>query len=204
MTLAIGLTGGIASGKTTTANIFKQSFNIDLIDADLVARSIVTPGSDNLEAIKEYFGTNIITTQGHLDRRQLREAIFSSPKKKMWLERLLHPAIKEKMKEHLSVVSSPYCLLVIPLLLESGWRDLCDRVLVIDVDENIQLLRTAYRDKIPMDQARKILLAQASRQQRINIADEVISNNKSYPILLNEIKKINEKYLEIASGDRWK
>ncbi|WP_139299087.1 dephospho-CoA kinase, partial [Vibrio vulnificus] len=145
MALVIGLTGGIASGKTTVANLFQQHFAIDIVDADIVARQVVAPGSAGLAAIVDHFGADILTREGELDRGQLRQRIFAHAEEKQWLNALLHPMIRRKMIEDLAQVSSPYALLVVPLLVENQLQTLCDRVLVVDVEEKTQLQRTMDR-----------------------------------------------------------
>ncbi len=195
MTLVIGLTGGIASGKTTVANLFKQQFKIDIVDADIVAREVVEPGTPGLNAIIEHFGKGIIHDNQTLNRTKLRERIFSNPEEKTWLNNLLHPIIREKMVDELKQVTSDYALLVVPLLIENKLDSLCDRVLVVDVEPNTQISRTMKRDNVSEQQAQAILASQASRQQRLDIADDVIKNNPDDPELLHQITELHEKYL---------
>lgn len=157
MAFVIGLTGGIASGKTTVANLFKQQFKIDIVDADIVAREVVEPGTPGLNAIIEHFGADIVRDDQTLDRAKLREKIFSNPEEKAWLNGLLHPMIREKMIEDLEQVTSDYALLVVPLLVENKLDSLCDRVLVVDVDPQTQISRTVKRDNVSEEQANAIL-----------------------------------------------
>ncbi|MDF4367662.1 dephospho-CoA kinase, partial [Vibrio parahaemolyticus] len=171
--MVIGLTGGIASGKTTVANLFKQQFKIDIVDADIVAREVVEPGTPGLNAIIEHFGYDIVREDQTLDRAKLREKIFSNSDEKAWLNALLHPIIREKMIEDLQQVTSEYALLVVPLLVENKLDSLCDRVLVVDVEPNTQISRTMKRDNVNEEQARAILASQASREQRLTLADDV-------------------------------
>ncbi len=195
MALVIGLTGGIASGKTTVANLFKQQFKIDIVDADIVAREVVEPGTPGLNAIIEHFGNDIVRDDQMLDRAKLRERIFSNSEEKAWLNKLLHPIIREKMIEDLQQVTSEYALLVVPLLIENKLDSLCDRVLVVDVDPETQVSRTMKRDNVSEEQAKAILASQASRQQRLDIADDVVKNNPDDPELLHQITELHEKYL---------
>ncbi len=195
MALVIGLTGGIASGKTTVANLFKQQFKIDIVDADIVAREVVEPDTPGLNAIIEHFGNDIVRDDQMLDRAKLRERIFSNSEEKAWLNNLLHPIIREKMIEDLQQVTSEYALLVVPLLIENKLDSLCDRVLVVDVDPETQVSRTMKRDNVSEEQAKAILASQASRQQRLDIADDVIKNNPDDPELLHQITELHEKYL---------
>ncbi len=198
MALVIGLTGGIASGKTTVANLFKQQFKIDIVDADIVAREVVEPGTPGLKAIIEHFGNDIVRDDQMLDRAKLRERIFSNPEEKAWLNNLLHPIIREKMLEDLRTVTSDYALLVVPLLIENQLDSLCDRVLVIDVEPDTQISRTMKRDNVSEEQARAILASQASRQQRLDMADDVVKNNPDDHDLLLQITDLHEKYLAMC------
>ncbi|EMD77884.1 dephospho-CoA kinase [Vibrio diabolicus E0666] len=198
MALVIGLTGGIASGKTTVANLFKQQFKIDIVDADIVAREVVEPGTPGLNAIIEHFGHDIVREDQTLDRAKLREKIFSNSDEKAWLNALLHPIIREKMIEDLQQVTSEYALLVVPLLVENKLDSLCDRVLVVDVEPNTQISRTMKRDNVSEEQARAILASQASREQRLALAHDVVKNNPSDPDLLLQITDLHEKYLAMC------
>ncbi|WP_274790538.1 dephospho-CoA kinase [Vibrio harveyi] len=198
MAFVIGLTGGIASGKTTVANLFKQQFKIDIVDADIVAREVVEPGTPGLNAIIEHFGTDIVRDDQTLDRAKLREKIFSNPEEKAWVNGLLHPMIREKMIEDLEQVTSDYALLVVPLLVENKLDSLCDRVLVVDVEPQAQISRTVKRDNVSEEQAKAILASQASREQRLALADDVVKNNPDDPDLLLQITDLHEKYLAMC------
>ncbi|EKO3810005.1 dephospho-CoA kinase [Vibrio harveyi] len=198
MAFVIGLTGGIASGKTTVANLFKQQFKIDIVDADIVAREVVEPGTPGLNAIIEHFGTDIVRDDQTLDRAKLREKIFSNPEEKAWVNGLLHPMIREKMLEDLEQVTSDYALLVVPLLVENKLDSLCDRVLVVDVEPQTQISRTVKRDNVSEEQAKAILASQASREQRLALADDVVKNNPDDPDLLLQITDLHEKYLAMC------
>ncbi len=202
MALVVGLTGGIASGKTTVANLFQQHFAIDIVDADIVARQVVAPGSAGLTAIVEHFGADILTCEGELDRGQLRQRIFAHSEEKQWLNALLHPMIRRKMIEDLAQVSSPYALLVVPLLVENQLQTLCDRVLVVDVEEKTQLQRTMDRDGVDEQQVRAILKAQASRHERLALADDVIKNESKDQDLLQQITDLHQKYLAMSKQNR--
>ncbi|HFQ5212824.1 TPA: dephospho-CoA kinase [Vibrio vulnificus] len=202
MALVIGLTGGIASGKTTVANLFQQHFAIDIVDADIVARQVVAPGSAGLATIVDHFGADILTREGELDRGQLRQRIFAHAEEKQWLNALLHPMIRRKMIEDLAQVSSPYALLVVPLLVENQLQTLCDRVLVVDVEEKTQLQRTMDRDGVDEQQVRAILKAQASRHERLAFADDVIKNESKDQDLLQQITDLHQKYLAMSKQNR--
>ncbi|MEL6114469.1 dephospho-CoA kinase [Photobacterium sp. SP02] len=197
MTLVVGLTGGIGSGKTTVANLF-ANYGIDIIDADLIARDVVAPGSAGLKAIAERLGNDILLTDGQLNRSKLREAIFNEPALKAWLDSLLHPMIRQQMKQDINKATSPYCLLVVPLMVENQLQAMTDRVLVIDVREDIQIARTTVRDKVNDDQVRKILAAQATREQRLAAADDVIDNNGDSHQLRGEVARLHQQYLLLS------
>lgn len=200
--LVVGLTGGIASGKTTVANLFQQHFAIDIIDADIIARQVVEPGTPGLAAIIEHFGSGILDDTGQLNRSALRERVFSTPSDKEWLNHTLHPLINDRMLAQIQQISSPYGLLVVPLLVENQLQSMVDRVLVVDVDEESQLMRTMARDQVTQQQAQAILAAQATRAQRLAIADDVINNDKDNRQLLSLITKLHQKYLAISRVNR--
>lgn len=198
MALVIGLTGGIASGKTTVANLFQQQFGIEVVDADVVAREVVEPCSAGLNAIVERFGNQILTPQGSLDRAQLREIIFSQPNEKQWINALLHPMIRQRMQHQLQQVQSPYALLVIPLMVENNLQSLANKVIVVDVEPEIQIARTMHRDGVDAKQAESILASQATREQRLAIADYVIKNSTENQKLLPQITELHQKFLEMS------
>ncbi len=194
MTIIIGLTGGIGSGKSTVADLFAQK-GIDIIDADIIAREVVAPNTVGLEAIVARYGQKILTPQGYLDRSTLREKIFSNPEEKAWIDQLLHPKILQEMKDISAQTRSHYCLWVAPLLIETNLHKLCDRVLVVDLEEKIQITRTANRDKISTEQVKKILTAQASRRDKLAYADDIIHNNAGIEALNQQVNTLHDQYL---------
>ena len=195
----VAITGGIGSGKTTVANQF-AALGIEVVDADLIAREVVEPGTPALTAIASHFGPGILDEQGRLDRRALRERIFSDPAAKSWLNALLHPIIRSEMLRQCAAVSSPYCLLVVPLLVENRLTELADRVLVIDVDEATQIERTCHRDGVSREQAQAILASQASRSERLAMADDVLDNQSGTTETIRaRILALHETYLAFAS-----
>lgn len=202
MTFVIGLTGGIASGKTTVANLFHDHFSIGLVDADVVAREVVETGSKGLEALTEHFGETILQTDGNLDRAALRARIFTNEQEKQWVNNLLHPMIRERMQQQLASSTSPYTLLVVPLLIENQLQSMADRVLVVDVSEQTQIYRTMTRDGVPESQVRSILKAQADRKTRLMYADDVIDNNTDNAQLLSQVTELHQKYLALCGKDR--
>ncbi|CAK3994425.1 dephospho-CoA kinase [Vibrio crassostreae] len=201
MAIIIGLSGGIASGKTTVANLFNEHFNIDIVDADIVAREVVALGSNGLKQITEHFGESILLEDGTLNRSRLRELIFSNPKEKQWLNDLLHPMIREKIDSDLSKITSPYGLLVAPLLVENQMQGMTDRVLIVDVPAEVQIERTMSRDNVSREQVASILKSQASREQRLAVADDVIKNHTKNQELLPQITDLHQKYLAISAVD---
>ena len=195
----VAITGGIGSGKTTIANQFAE-LGIDVVDADVIAREVVESGTPALAAIADHFGPDVITPDGQLDRRRLREQVFSDPSAKAWLNALLHPLIRSEMQRQCAAARSPYCLLVVPLLVENKLTGLANRVLVVDVDEATQIERTCRRDGVTAEQAKAIIAAQASRSERLAAADDVIENaNGSEMAIKARILTLHETYLAFAS-----
>lgn len=195
----VAITGGIGSGKTTVANQFAK-LGIEVVDADVIAREVVEPGTPALAAIAAHFGSEVITPDGQLDRRRLRERVFTDPQAKGWLNTLLHPLIRTEMQRQCAAARSPYCLLVVPLLVENRLTALANRVLVIDVDEATQIERTCRRDGVSYEQAQAILAAQASRAERLTAADDVLDNQNGTPeAIKSRILALHETYLAFAS-----
>ncbi|MFM9758853.1 dephospho-CoA kinase [Aeromonas dhakensis] len=195
----VAITGGIGSGKTTVANQFAE-LGIEVVDADIIAREVVEPGTPALAAIATHFGADVIAPDGRLDRRQLRERVFTDPQAKGWLNALLHPLIRSEMQRQCAAARSPYCLLVVPLLVENRLTALANRVLVIDVDEATQIERTCRRDGVSREQAEAILAAQASRTERLAAADDVLDNQNGTPeAIKSRIFALHETYLAFAS-----
>lgn len=197
MTMVVGLTGGIGSGKTTVADLFAK-YEINVIDADVIAREVVEPGTPGLTAIINKLGPDILLTDGTLDRSKLRQAIFNQQPLKEWLNNLLHPLIREKMQDEVKKATSPYCLLVVPLMVENNLQAMTHRLLVVDVDEEIQVARTQQRDQVAPEQVKKILAAQASREQRNAAADDIICNNGDSTVLENRVAELHQQYLEMS------
>lgn len=191
--LVIGLTGGIGSGKSTVAEIFK-SLGVPIIDMDRIARQLVEPGQPVLTQIKQAFGENIVAANGHLNRQQLSNIIFDSEEKRHQLEAILHPQIRHETARQLAELETPYCIVVIPLLLEADQRSLVDRILVVDVPESLQITRTMQRDGISDAQVRKILAAQVRRDVRLDAADDVIDNSVDMDDIRFRVKELDQQY----------
>ncbi len=195
--LVIGLTGGIASGKTAVSRCFEQ-LGVPVIDADVVAREVVAPGEPALDAIVKTFGSEVLDKAGRLDRRRVREFVFVDPERRRALEQLLHPEIRRRMREKLEEIEHDYVVLVIPLLLEAGQTDLVDRVLVVDAPESLQIARAVERDGSAEKNVRDIMSAQLSREERLSRADDVIENRGSMGELLDRVEKLDQFYRTIA------
>ena len=192
--LRIGLTGGIASGKSTVADLFAEH-DVPIIDTDVIARQLVQPGMPALDEIRTAFGDDVFDSQGQLDRACMREVVFSDASRREQLESILHPRIRDEAIAQSGATDGPYQIIVVPLLVESPMRDLMDRVLVVDCDEETQLNRLLARDAENQDQARRILAAQASRADRLGIADDVISNDGDLETTRQQVDALHEKYL---------
>ena len=192
--MIIGLTGGIGSGKTAVSDIFEE-LGIGIVDADLASRVVVEKGRPSLEEIAKHFGQGILTEAGELDRAKLREIIFNSDEEKNWLESLLHPAIAKQIQEELKASSSPYTILVSPLLLETNQKDFCNKVLVVDVPVETQIERTLKRDDVSLEQVQSIIKAQISRDKRLELADEVIVNDKNLEDLQLAVSKLHQQFI---------
>ncbi len=196
----LGLTGGIGSGKSAAAGHF-ASLGVHLVDADQAARWVVEPGRPALTHIVDRFGEQILQGDGALDRAALRARIFQAPEERQWLEQLLHPLIREEIRNVLDEARSPYAILVSPLLVESAaQREMARRVLVVDVPEQVQIQRTVQRDQVPEEQVRAILRAQASREERLRHAHDVLVNDRDLAWLQREVERLHEFYLTLKGG----
>jgi dephospho-CoA kinase len=195
--LIIGLTGGIASGKTTVSNMFAK-LGIDIIDADVIARDVVALGSKGLQAIADRFGDKILLKNGELNRPALREIVFSQPEDKAWLNALLHPMIREQMLAQTAQANSRYCILSVPLLIENKLDEIVDRTLVVDIDEQLQLMRAMARDNSGKSVIEGIMQSQATREQRLKVAHDIIYNDKDISRLEEQVKQLHKYYLQLA------
>lgn len=193
----VGLTGGIASGKSTVAKFF-AALGVPIIDTDQVAREVVEPGQPPLERLVERFGRAILTPDGHLDRPKLREIVFSDPKARADLEALTHPAIGTAVEAWSAAAGGPYQVLIIPLLVEKNLGSQLDRVLVVDCDEELQIRRLQARDGSTVEQARAILNAQTSRTARLKCAHDVIQNEGDLSVVRDQVSALHARYLELA------
>ncbi|WP_423978912.1 dephospho-CoA kinase [Klebsiella aerogenes] len=198
MGYTVALTGGIGSGKSTVADEFAH-LGVTVIDADIIARQVVEPGTPALLAIAERFGPQMINDDGSLNRRRLRERIFAHSEDKAWLNTLLHPLIQQETRRQMQASTSPYLLWVVPLLVENRLTDKADRILVVDVPKETQIERTIRRDGVSREHAEHILAAQATREQRLAAADDVIENMGSADAVASHVARLHDKYLMLAS-----
>lgn len=198
-TWILGLTGGIGSGKSAAAQHFID-LGIHVVDADHAARWVVEPGRPALEQIARHFGDGVLQADGQLDRAALRQLIFEDPQQRRWLETLLHPLIAEEIASHLARAQSPYAILVSPLLVESGQAQMTQRILVIDAPQQLQIERTLLRDQVSEQQVQAILQAQASREERLRHADDVLVNDRDRAWLHSEVERLHHFYLTLRGG----
>lgn len=194
----VGISGGIGSGKTTVTDLFAK-LGVEVIDADVIAREVVEPGTPALAAIVAKFGESVLDQAGSLDRAKLRTLVFEDGEVKNWLNQLLHPAIRQQMLLQTQQAQTSYCLLSVPLLVENKLYEMVDRVVIVDVDEQTQFQRTLVRDKTNEQQIRAIMRAQATRQQRLAVADDVIDNNGKVDNLTVQVDALHKKYMQLAA-----
>ena len=206
----VGLTGGIGSGKSTVSGLFKK-LGTDIIDADLAARKVVEKGSSTLSQITDYFGKDGLLEDGTLNRAYIRSQIFEYQEKRQWLESLLHPLIRTWIEQSLSKALSPYVIFESPLLLETSQHQLTDRILVVDIPENLQILRATQRDGNSTEQIQAIIDTQISRKERLKWADDIIDNSETASIengcnhfsnLATQVKELHQSYLTLAANKK--
>ena len=195
----LGLTGGIGSGKSAVAQHFID-LGVHLVDADHAARWVVEPGKPALAKIVEHFGDEVLQADGQLNRSALRTQIFADAAERRWLETLLHPLIGQEISQYLARAESPYAILVSPLLVESGQHKLTQRILVVDAPEQLQVERTMARDQSSVEQVRAILKVQASREERLRHAHDVLLNDQDLPWLQAEVERLHAFYLNLRGG----
>lgn len=196
--LKIGLTGGIGCGKTTIAGLFEK-LSVPVIDADRIAHQLVAKGQPALVRIKQEFGADIINEDGALNRQRLREIIFSDANQKRKLESILHPLVFQSIQERLNQLTSPYCIICVPLLFETNLADFFDRVLVVDCPVEIQIERVQKRDHLSLEIIRTIIDSQVSREFRTANADDLIENSETDNTLAEQVKKLHNLYLSLSS-----
>ena len=197
---AVGLTGGIGSGKSTVADCF-AALGVPVIDTDVIARELTAPGGAALEAIRAAFGATVMQADGTLDRAVLRRRVFADSAARHQLEAILHPRIRQGVAQKLATLTAPYALIVIPLLVETGdYRDVLNRVLVVDCPEAVQIARVMARSGLAHGEIKAILAAQAGRAERLAVADDIIVNTVSLEALRAEVAALHQRYLALAAA----
>lgn len=196
--LRVGLTGGIASGKSLVANMFAK-LGAEIVDADQIAREVVSPGEPALSAIRDAFGAQVLNSRGELDRASLRKLVFADADKRRTLDALLHPLIRARLLARLGEVRRPYAIIAVPLLVETDFVALVDRVAVVDCPEPMQLERLMRRDAIPRTEAVAMIAAQADRATRLRAAHDVIDNSGDVEATRRQVALLHDRYLELAN-----
>ena len=194
----VGLTGGIASGKSLVAELFAD-LGVPIIDTDVIAREVVEPGKPALDEIRSRFGEHMIDTAGNLDRAALRKEVFSNEQARLDLEAILHPRIGAETRRQADAAGGDYQVIVVPLLVNSPLAQFVDRILVVDCDEEIQIDRLLARDAGNEEQARRIIAAQASREERLEIADDVLLNEDGIAEVRDAVTRLDRKYRHLAA-----
>jgi len=195
----VGLTGGIGSGKSTVADCF-AALGVPVIDTDVIARRLTLPGSAALDEIRKAFGETVIQADGTLDRAALRHRVFADAAARHQLETILHPRIRQSVEQTLATLEAPYALIVIPLLVETGsYRDVLNRVLVVDCPEELQIARVMARSGLTQDEVKAILAAQTGRAERLAVADDVIMNTASPEALRSQVATLHRRYLAFST-----
>ena len=195
--LVVGLTGGIGSGKSSVSELFAE-LGATIIDTDQLARELVEPGTQGLDSVIAHFGNELLDKAGHLDRAKLRDIVFADPARRRQLENIMHPLIRTEVKQHIASADGAYCIVCIPLLLETGQEQTVDRVLVVDAPRETRIERVLQRDDSPRATIEGILAAQIGRQQRLDCADDVIDNSGNLDNLRPQVQALHNKYLKLA------
>ncbi|MBB6522716.1 dephospho-CoA kinase [Pseudoteredinibacter isoporae] len=198
-TMVIGLTGGIGSGKTAVSDRFALK-GIAIVDADIASRTVVEPGKPALAEIAAHFGDEVILESGELNRAKLREIVFADPSQREQLEAMTHPRIRDEIVSGLQSARSPYVILASPLLMETDQHQMCDRILLVDVPEDIQLQRASSRDGVSVEQIKAIMAAQTSREKRRQNADDIIVNDRDLNWLDEEVERLHSSYLSLCQS----
>lgn len=196
--LVVGLTGGIGSGKSTVADLFAKH-GVPILDADDIAKELTLPATNAYHAILDHFGEDYCQTDGTLNRRKLRELIFSNQSERAWLEALLHPAIQASIESRLKSIQTAYVIIVVPLLAESPDYPFIDRILVVDTTYDHQLARVSRRDRVDESQVKAILLTQASREMRLACADDIVQNDGNLDHLQAQVALLHKKYSDLTT-----
>ena len=196
--LKIGLTGGIGSGKSTVSGLF-EALGIPVIDADVIARSLLEPGTEATRQVIRIFGNDIAANEQEIDRARLRERVFDNADARKKLESILHPIVHQKIRQQVEAITSPYCIVVIPLLFEAGHQDLVDRILVVNTSREKQIERAASRDRASVEEIQKILNTQIDPEERLARADDIIDNNDGIEQLESRVHELDALYRGLRS-----
>ncbi len=199
MVFKVGLTGGIGCGKSTVTRIFAD-LNVPVIDADDIARQMVTTGQSVLRLIEQAFGANSLNADGSLNRDYIRELVFNDASQKQKLEAIIHPLVYQTIEQQLALLNTPYCLISIPLLFETNRTDFVDRILVVDCPVETQIERVMKRDELTVERVQSIIASQVSRADRIDRADDVIDNTKTNTELAKQVEKLHNLYLSLSTS----
>jgi dephospho-CoA kinase len=197
--LRIGLTGGIGSGKTTVSDYFRSLFNIPTIDADEISQQLLLPNGAAYQQVIKLFGTSCLDESGEIDRKFIRQLIFEAPKLRHSLEQIIHPLVKESIVGQTSILTGRYCLISIPLLIESNMQSITDRILVVQTDKTHQLSRVTQRDQCNKQHVETIMNTQLSSKERLKHADDIIYNNDTIESLIPQIEQLHQKYLDLSN-----
>jgi len=197
--LVIGLTGGIGSGKTAVCQLFEK-LGVPVIDADVIAHELTQPNQPALQKIINVFGAELLDETGTLDRAKLRQLVFSDPAKRFELESILHPLVLVEIHTRIQTINTPYCVISIPLLLETNMTENIDRILVIDSPEDLQIARVQARDNLSVSEIKQIMSAQTSRELRLEAANDVITNDSDMANLEKQVTVLHNRYLEISAS----
>ena len=199
--MIIGLTGGIGSGKSTVAKLFSD-LGVPIIDTDVIAREVVEPGQPAYESIIQQFGEHILNKDRTLDRATLKKRILDDDNERTVLENILHPIIFDTVKSELALLNTHYCIVVIPLLVENNRYNMLDRILVIDTPVELQATRINQRDKLDPQSIEKLIAIQATREERLKVASDVITNDKGREALQTKVRQLHDKYMNICNKAR--
>lgn len=197
MPYIVALSGGVASGKSTVANLFAQ-LGVPIIDADIIARQVVKKGSLALQKIVDHFGDEVLLPSGELNRSQLREIIFNNEDERMWLNQCLHPLIQQETQQQITQSKAPYIIWVVPLLIENNLQANANRILIIDTPPEVQINRLRRRDNIDENLAKNMLLSQINNIERISYADDIITNKTEASALVSQVNDLHKKYLTLS------
>ncbi|MDH5648599.1 MAG: dephospho-CoA kinase [Gammaproteobacteria bacterium] len=195
--LKVGLTGGVGSGKSTVA-VFFSELGVPVIDADEISRKLAQPGQEGYQSIVAEFGQSVLDKNGEINRDQLRKIVFTDEIKRMRLEAIIHPMVREGIAEKINHTNGPYCIIVIPLLIETGYLDFVDRVLVVDTTPETQISRVKKRSQLSEKEIRNIMAAQIGREERLKHADDIIENNDTVAQVRSRVNQLHSHYLKLA------